>query len=94
MTLATKAYPYENTPVAGLPAALDLPPRAVAFWGTSTQDGDTREFARRPRAHDYRARRRTVEAARSAVYDAIAQLKPQFPPGTPLTFRSDIAKLS
>jgi hypothetical protein len=39
------------------------------------------------------ARGSTLDSARAAAYDSIALLKAQFPPGTPLTFRSDIAKL-
>jgi phosphoribosylamine-glycine ligase len=89
----TKAYPYENTAVAGLPANLKLPPRVAAFWGTSTRAGDV---VNSPggRVLTISACGATVEDARTAAYDAIAQLKPQFPPGTPLTFRSDIAKLN
>ena len=92
VTLATRAYPYENTPVAGLPAALDLPQRAVAFWGNSAQVDNT-VSSPGGRVLTIAACGASVEAARAAAYDAIARLKPQFPPGTPLTFRSDIAKL-
>jgi phosphoribosylamine-glycine ligase len=35
----------------------------------------------------------TVPEARARAYDAIEQLKPQFPAGTPLAYRSDIARL-
>jgi phosphoribosylamine-glycine ligase len=35
----------------------------------------------------------TVAEARARAYDAITRLKPQFPPGTPLAYRSDIARL-
>ena len=93
VTLATKAYPYENTPVGGLPATFDLPPGVAAFWGTSTRTGDTVQSPG-GRVLTITARAATVESARTAVYAAIAKLKPQFPAGTPLTFRSDIAKLS
>ncbi len=93
VTLATKAYPYENTPVGGLPATFDLPPDVTAFWGTSTRTGDTVDSPG-GRVLTIAARGATVDAARTAVYAAITQLKPQFPAGTPLTFRSDIAKLS
>ena len=34
----------------------------------------------------------TLAQARERVYEAIAALKPQFPPGTPLVYRSDIAR--
>jgi phosphoribosylamine--glycine ligase len=92
VTLATKAYPYENTAVAGLPASFDLPPHVVAFWGTSTRAGDT-VSSPGGRVLTIAARAGTLDLARAAAYDGIAQLKPQFPVGTPLTFRSDIAKL-
>jgi phosphoribosylamine--glycine ligase len=91
VTLATKAYPYENTPITGLPAKLDVPPGVAAFWGTSTRVGDA-VTSPGGRVLTIAARGATVEAARTAAYNAIAGLKPQFPPGTPLTFRSDIAK--
>ncbi len=93
VTLATRAYPYENTPVSGLPAAFDLAPQVAAFWGTSTRVGAT---VNSPggRVLTITARGSTLEAARAAAYDAIADLRGQFPAGTPLTFRSDIAKRS
>ncbi len=92
VTLATKAYPYENTALAGMPSAFRLAPNVATFWGASTRNG---AFVDSPggRVLTVTARAATVEAARVAVYDAIAQLKPQFPPGLPLTFRADIARL-
>jgi phosphoribosylamine--glycine ligase len=93
VTLATKAYPYENTPVVGLPATLALPDGATAFWGASSRDGKT-VSSPGGRVLTIAARGTTVESARDAAYAAISQLKAQFPPGTPLTFRSDIAKLN
>jgi phosphoribosylamine--glycine ligase len=91
VTLATKAYPYENTAVSGLPASLHLPANVAAFWGNSTRVGEAVQSAG-GRVLTISARGATVEAARSLAYAAIAQLKPQFPAGTPLAFRSDIAK--
>jgi phosphoribosylamine--glycine ligase len=93
VTLATKAYPYENTAISGLPPSFDLPPHVSAFWGQSRRNGST-VSSPGGRVLTVAARAATVEAARTAVYDAIAQLKTQFPPGTPLTFRSDIAKFN
>ncbi len=93
VTLATKAYPYENTAVSGLPATFDLPPNVATFWGASQRTGD-RVDSPGGRVLTVTARAGDLAAARTAVYDAIARLKPQFPPGTPLTFRSDIAKLA
>jgi phosphoribosylamine--glycine ligase len=92
VTLVTKAYPYENTPLTGLPAHFALPADANTFWGTSVRAGD-RVDSPGGRVLTVTACGPNVEAARCAVYAAIAQLKPQFPPGTSLTFRSDIAKL-
>jgi phosphoribosylamine--glycine ligase len=93
VTLATKAYPYENTPVTGLPAALSLPPNVTAFWGNSTRTGGT-VASPGGRVLTIAARAATLEAARAAAYAAIDGLKAQFPPGTPLAFRSDIAQLA
>jgi phosphoribosylamine-glycine ligase len=39
------------------------------------------------------ARAADVPTARSRVYEAIAALRARFPSGSPLTFRSDIARL-
>jgi phosphoribosylamine-glycine ligase len=93
VSLVTKAYPYENTPLGGLPAAFELPPHVAAFWGTSIRAGD-KVSSPGGRVLTIAARAATVDAARTAAYDAITQLKGQFPAGTPLTFRSDIAKLA
>jgi phosphoribosylamine-glycine ligase len=65
----------------------------AAFWGNSTRTGDT-VTSPGGRVLTVSARGASVEAARTAAYDAIAGLRAQFPPGTPLAFRSDIAKLS
>lgn len=92
VTLATKAYPYENTALRGLPASFDLPAQAAIFWGASTRTGD-RVDSPGGRVLTVTARAANVDAARVAVYDVIARLKPQFPPGTSLAFRSDIGKL-
>jgi phosphoribosylamine--glycine ligase len=64
----------------------------VAFWGTSSRDNGTvsspggRVLTVTARAHD-------LAAARARVYEAIAALKARFPSGTPLTYRTDIARL-
>ena len=92
VSLVTKAYPYENTALTGLPARFDLPAGINAFWGTSTRSDDT-VSSPGGRVLTIAARASTLDAARSAVYAAIEELKSQFRPGTPLTFRSDIAKL-
>jgi phosphoribosylamine--glycine ligase len=92
VTLVTRAYPYENSPLGGLPSALRLPSDVTVFWGNSSRVGD-RIASPGGRVLTVTARRPTVEAARLAVYAAIEELPAQFPPHTALTFRSDIAKL-
>jgi len=92
VTLATERYPYENTRVTGLPATLRLPEHVTAFWGTSTREGD-RISSPGGRVLTVTATAPEVAEARARVYAAIDLLKPQFPPGTPLVYRSDIAKL-
>ena len=92
VTLATDRYPYENTKLSGLPATLQLPEHAAAFWGTSTRAGD-RVSTPGGRVLTVTAEAPTLSEARSRVYAAIEGLKPQFPAGTPLVYRSDIARL-
>jgi phosphoribosylamine--glycine ligase len=92
VTLTTNRYPYENTKLTGLPANLKLPDHVAAFWGTSTRDGDT-VSSPGGRVLTVTATAPDVALARERVYDAIAQLKTQFPSGTPLGYRSDIARL-
>jgi phosphoribosylamine--glycine ligase len=93
VTLATKAYPYENTALMGLPATLDLPAGVCAFWGTSKSDG-ANVSTPGGRVLTISASGATVETARAAAYSAITQLKTQFPAGTPLVYRSDIAAVT
>jgi phosphoribosylamine--glycine ligase len=92
VALTTDRYPYENTKLSGLPATFDLPPHTAAFWGTSTREGD-RVSTPGGRVLTVTATAPSVAQARERVYEAIAALKPQFPPGTPLVYRSDIARL-
>ncbi|HEV8021039.1 MAG TPA: phosphoribosylamine--glycine ligase [Candidatus Lustribacter sp.] len=92
VTLTTDRYPYENTTLTGLPATLRVPEGVAAFWGTSTLEGD-RVASPGGRVLTVTATAPTVAEARTRAYEAIAQLKPQFPPNTPLVYRSDIARL-
>ncbi len=92
VTLTTDRYPYENTKLTGLPATFTLPQNVAAFWGSSLLDGD-RVASPGGRVLTVTATAPTVAEARTRAYDAIAQLKPQFPAGTPLVYRSDIARL-
>ncbi|HEY4438826.1 MAG TPA: phosphoribosylamine--glycine ligase, partial [Candidatus Elarobacter sp.] len=92
VVLASSRYPYENTAVAGLPSDLGLGPDAVAFWGTSEREGDT-VSSPGGRVLTVSAHGETVAEARTRVYAEIAGLKARFPAGTPLAYRSDIARL-
>ncbi|GAC1409801.1 MAG: phosphoribosylamine--glycine ligase [Candidatus Velthaea sp.] len=89
VTLATNRYPYENTAVSGLPAKLALPPNVATFWGTSVMSGDT-VSSPGGRVLTISAHGADVAEARTRAYAAIEALKPQFPAGTPLAYRSDI----
>jgi phosphoribosylamine--glycine ligase len=93
VTLTTDRYPYENTRLAGLPADLRLPERAVAFWGASSRDGD-RVTSPGGRVLTVSATGATLADARTRAYAAIDGLKSQFPRGTPLAYRSDIGKVT
>jgi phosphoribosylamine---glycine ligase len=92
VVLATSRYPYENTKVTGLPADLALPDGVVAFWGTSKREPDGGVSSPGGRVLTVSARAATVAAARARAYEAIGELKKRFPPGTPLAYRSDIAR--
>jgi phosphoribosylamine--glycine ligase len=92
VVIATARYPYENTKVSGLPAELALGEGVVAFWGTSSREHGT-VSSPGGRVLTVTARAADVPTARSRVYEAIAALRARFPSGSPLTFRSDIARL-
>ena len=92
VVLASDRYPYENTKIDGLPAQLDLPDGAVAFWGTSTRTGDS-VSSPGGRVLTVTARGGDVATARSRAYEAIGRLKQQFRAGVPLAYRSDIGRL-
>ncbi len=92
VVLATSKYPYENTKLAGLPADLGLPEGVVAFWGGSSREGDS-VSSPGGRVLTVTARGASVEDARRSAYEAIAGLRTRFPAGTPLAYRSDIARL-
>jgi phosphoribosylamine---glycine ligase len=94
VVLATSRYPYENTRVAGLPADLGFAGDngVVAFWGTSSRE-DGGVSSPGGRVLTVTARAADVPSARTRAYEAIAALKRRFPSGTPLAYRSDIARL-
>jgi phosphoribosylamine--glycine ligase len=91
VVLATSRYPYENTKVSGLPADLGLPEDVVAFWGTTTRSDGT-VSSPGGRVLTVAARGADVASARARAYGAIGELKKRFPAGTPLAYRSDIAR--
>jgi phosphoribosylamine--glycine ligase len=93
VVLATSRYPYENTKLSGLPAELGLPQDVVAFWGTSARENGT-VASPGGRVLTVAASGADVPTARTRAYDAIGELKKRFPSGTPLAYRSDIARLS
>jgi phosphoribosylamine--glycine ligase len=92
VVLATSRYPYENTAVRGLPSDLTLGSDAIGFWGTSTRENGT-VASPGGRVLTVAARGADVDAARARAYAAISALKARFPSGTPLAYRSDIARL-
>jgi phosphoribosylamine--glycine ligase len=92
VVLATSRYPYENTKLSGLPAELALGEGVVAFWGPSSRQGGT-VSSPGGRVLTVTARGADVASARTRAYDAIGALKARFPSGTPLAYRSDIARL-
>ena len=92
VVLATSKYPYENTALRGLPADLGLPDGVVAFWGGSTRD-DGSVSSPGGRVLTVTARGDSIADARTRAYAAIQELKPRFPAGTPLAYRSDIARV-
>ncbi len=92
VVLATSRYPYENTPVSGLPADLGLGGDTVGFWGTSAREGDT-VSSPGGRVLTVAARGATIADARTKAYAAVNALKSRVPAGTPLAYRSDIARL-
>jgi phosphoribosylamine--glycine ligase len=88
---AASRYPYENTPLRGLPAELGLPDGTVAFWGPSKREGD---LVSSPggRVLTVAACGPTVAQAREKAYAAISEMKPRFSRDAPLAFRTDIAR--
>ncbi len=93
IVVATSRYPYENTPVRGLPATIDLTAGGVAFWGTSTRDGAT-VTSPGGRVLTVSATGASLETARDGAYAAVTELRGLVPPGTPLAYRSDIARFA
>jgi phosphoribosylamine--glycine ligase len=93
VVVATSKYPYENTPLRGLPIDLGLREGNVVFWGPSKREGDS-IASPGGRVLTVTACAATVKGAHDRVYAAIGDMKERFPRGAPLAYRSDIARLS
>lgn len=93
VTLASAGYPAASTPVPDLPAKLELPPGAQAFWGTSKLRGDSVD-AGGGRVLTVAAMGSDVEDARGHAYHAVARLVKQLGGSAQLSYRSDIAKFA
>ncbi len=92
VVVATSRYPYESTPVGGMPANVNLGDGATAFWGPSSRENGT-VSSPGGRVLTVTARGAGVERARERAYAAVDALKERFPRGVPLTYRGDIARL-
>ncbi|MBV8246430.1 MAG: phosphoribosylamine--glycine ligase [Candidatus Eremiobacteraeota bacterium] len=88
VVLATPEYPITSTPVKGLPADLELPDGAQAFWGASSRNGKTVD-SNGGRALTITALGDSVRDARTNAYAAVRALSSRL--GNQLTFRTDIA---
>lgn len=92
VTLVTPEYPASSTPVSGLPANLDLPDGAIAFWGTSQpREGFVDSSGGRVLSIVQTGSR--LEEARELAYEAVARLSAQISPVAKLAYRSDIGRL-
>ena len=91
VNITTDRYPYANTALTGLPADLQLPENVAAFWGTSKREGDSISTPG-GRVLTVTATAPDIAQARALAYAAVDNLKGQFPKGSPLAYRSDIAR--
>ena len=95
VTLTTDRYPYENTKLTGLPAALRLPEHVAAFWGSSTLEGG-RVASPGGRVLTVTASAPTVAEARGTRLRGHrrtqAPVPAQHPPGLPLRHRPPVGK--
>ena len=91
VTLVTQEYPLASTPVAGLPARLELPDGALSFWGTSQRSNGSVDSAG-GRVLTIAQTANRLADARALAYEAVAQLSAQVAPVAKLAYRSDIAR--
>jgi phosphoribosylamine--glycine ligase len=92
VTLVTNEYPIASTPISGLPAQLDLPEGAIAFWGSSKAHGGLVDSLG-GRVLTIAQTGNRLEDARDLAYEAVARLSTQIAPVAKLAYRSDIGKV-
>lgn len=91
IVLASQGYPKTSTPLAGLPATLDLGHDAQAFWGGSVLKGD-KANVNGGRVLTITATGNSVSAAQGSAYEAVNKVATQFDKsGASLSYRTDIA---
>jgi phosphoribosylamine--glycine ligase len=93
VVLATADYPRSSTPLAGLPADVELGERKAAFWGASTLNESGTVDSRGGRVLTVTALGETLPEARTNAYAAVDDLALRMGAGSSLTYRSDIALL-
>lgn len=92
IVLATQQYPRSNTPLAGLPADVDLGLDAQAFWGTSKREADGSVSSAGGRVLTVVGLGADLEGARARAYDAVRDFGTRVPGRDALTYRRDIAQ--
>jgi len=91
VTLVTEDYPVVSKPANGLPATLDLPASALAFWGTSHRaDGHVNVGG--GRVLTVAETGRDIEDARGRAYEAAERVQKQLAAVVRVRYRTDIAK--
>ena len=89
--LATADYPRSSTPLAGLPADVELGEGRVAFWGASALNDAGAVDSRGGRVLTVTALGQSLPEARANAYAAVDELAERMGAGSSLTYRSDIA---
>jgi phosphoribosylamine--glycine ligase len=91
VVLATADYPRSSTPLAGLPADVELGEGRVAFWGASALNDAGAVDSRGGRVLTVTALGQSLPEARANAYAAVDELAERMGAGSSLTYRSDIA---
>jgi len=91
VTLVTEDYPVVSKAAKGLPAKLDLPPSALAFWGAS-QKADGLVNVGGGRILTIAETGQSIDEARSRAYAAAERVAKQLAPVVRVSYRTDIAK--